>query len=95
MTSPALSPRFADAQGARPLYALRPDALTGGALPLAPAQVAWLGASGFQAGLGEICLLPALDGTIAGACLGLAVAGDTLADWLGAATRAWAATIRG
>ncbi len=31
----------------------------------------------------------------AGACLGLAVAGDTLADWLGAATRAWAATIRG
>ena len=31
----------------------------------------------------------------AGACLGLAVEGDTPAAWLAAATRAWAATIRG
>lgn len=71
MTRTALSPRFAETKEAKPLHVLRPGALAEGLQSFSPAQAAWLRSSGFEAGLGEVCLLPGPDGTLAGACVGL------------------------
>ena len=69
------TPHFAFAQASsqtRPLHVLRPEDLpaflTGAGQPWA----GWLKAAGFEAGLGEMRLLPAADGTgVAGAVAGL------------------------
>lgn len=64
-------PAFADPQAAAlPLRALAPDALPATLAALPPAQAAFLAASGFEAALGEVRLLPG-EGGVAGAVLGL------------------------
>lgn len=70
-------PRFAapDAD-ALPLYAVGEGALEAFRATLSGDQAAWLSATGFAAGLGELALLPAPGGGLAGAVAGL---GDPLA----------------
>lgn len=58
------------AAAARPLHAVRPDARDAFLAALAPAQRAWLAASGFKAASGELALLPGRAG-IAAAVVGL------------------------
>lgn len=58
------------AAATRPLHAVRPDAFDAFVAMLAPAQRAWLTASGFRAAAGELALLPGRGG-IAAAVLGL------------------------
>lgn len=55
---------------ARPLHAVRADACDAFVATLAPAQRAWLQASGFKAAAGEVALLPGRGG-IAAASVGL------------------------
>lgn len=59
---------------ARPLHVLRPEEL--GAFLAGPGQpwATWLTATGFEAGLGELRLLPASDGGVAGAVAGYGTA---------------------
>lgn len=69
MSSPAFA--FADpSSSAKPLHVLRPEEfaafLTGPGAPWA----GWLTATGFEAGLGEVRLLPGPDGRVAGAVAG-------------------------
>lgn len=69
MSSPAFA--FADpSPSAKPLHVLRPEELaaflTGPGAPWA----GWLTATGFEAGLGEVRLLPGPDGSVAGAVAG-------------------------
>ena len=62
---------FAEASpSARPLYVLRPDEITQFAAGPGAAWAGWLTATGFEGGLGDLRLLPAADGGIAGAVAG-------------------------
>lgn len=54
----------------RPLHVLRPEELAGFLAGPGASWAAWLTATGFEAGLGEVRLLPAPDGTVAGAVAG-------------------------
>ena len=68
-------PAFADPSSASlPLYVVAPDALEGWRATLPTAWQAWLTSSGFEAGLGEVRLLPNTDGSIAGAVAGFGTA---------------------
>jgi leucyl aminopeptidase len=65
---------FADPANAKPLHVLRSDELGPFLAGPGAAWAAWLTASGFEAGLGEVRLLPAPDGGIAGAVAGYGTA---------------------
>ena len=63
---------FADPSSvAKPLHVLRPDDLALFRTGAGAAWAGWLQATGFEASLGELRLLPTADGGIAGAVLGL------------------------
>ncbi|HLQ19238.1 MAG TPA: leucyl aminopeptidase family protein [Tabrizicola sp.] len=55
---------------ARPLHVLRPEELAGFLAGAGSSWANWLTATGFEAGLGELRLLPGSDGSIAGAVAG-------------------------
>lgn len=62
---------FAEASAsARPLHVLRPEEISAFLAGAGAAWASWLTATGFEAGLGELRLLPAPDGSIAGAVAG-------------------------
>jgi leucyl aminopeptidase len=64
-------PAFADPSSASlPLYVVATDALEGWRATLPPAWQAWLVASKFEAGLGDLRLLPNPDGSIGAAVVG-------------------------
>ena len=70
--APATPSFAAPSVDARPLLALHPDAVPGWLVGLPPATRAWVEATGFKAGLGEVRLLPgAGDSGLAGAVVGL------------------------
>ena len=58
-------------EGARPVWLVRPATLDRVAEELTPAQRAWLAALGFKGAARKHAVLPAADGSIAGAMLGL------------------------
>jgi leucyl aminopeptidase len=63
--------RFADASAASlPLHVVRPDGLAGFLAGDGAPWAGWLTATGFEAGLGEVRLLPAPDGGVAGGVAG-------------------------
>ncbi|MBS3978709.1 MAG: leucyl aminopeptidase family protein [Rhodobacteraceae bacterium] len=63
---------FADpSSSSRPLHVLRPEELAAFVSGPGRTWAAWLTATGFEAGLGELRLLPAADGGVAGAVAGL------------------------
>lgn len=67
-----MPPRFADAEtSAHPLHPVAPEDLAARIEALPAAQAAWARAQGFEAGAGEVCVLPDAEGGIAGALLGL------------------------
>jgi leucyl aminopeptidase len=88
---------FADPNAAtRPLHVLRPEDLPGFLSGPGAAWAGWLSATGFEAGLGDLRLLPAADGGVAGAVAGFgsvqarrrlrfglakAIAGLPVGDW--------------
>ena len=53
-----------------PLHLLDPDALTGWLAGQSDAVRAWVALRGFKAGIGETCLLPGPEGTLAGVLVG-------------------------
>ena len=64
-------PTFADpAAVSLPLHGVAPEGLEAWRAALDPATAAWISACGFEAGLGELRLLPG-EGGLAGAVLGL------------------------
>lgn len=68
-------PAFADSsEPALPLHVVRAEGLAGFLEGPGAAHAAWLRASRFEAGPGEVRLLPAGDGTLAGAVAGLGTA---------------------
>jgi leucyl aminopeptidase len=70
-----MPPLFAPAsRSARPLHVVTPDALPDWRAAQPAEWQAWLEATGFEAGLGEVRLLPAPDGGVAGAVAGLGTA---------------------
>lgn len=71
MSDPVLDCITTSAEGARPLFAIRPAGLTRLLTELSGPQAAFLRQSGFTAAAQELVLLPGPDG-IAGAVLGLA-----------------------
>ena len=63
--------RFADPlAGAKPLYVVPADVLDRVLAGLPAAQAEWVRAQGFAGKAGELCLLPAPDGSVAGALVG-------------------------
>ena len=68
MPQPALA--AADA-ASRALHLVAPDALEAFLAAQAPATAAWLRATGFEAGAGDLRLIPAADGTVQAAVAGL------------------------
>ncbi len=69
-----MPPAFADAAAAsRPLYVVRPEGLAGFLAGDGADWADWLAATGFEAGLGEVCLLPGAGG-LAGAVVGYGTA---------------------
>ena len=63
--------RFAvSGEAAKPLHVVPADAVAVVLDGLPEAQGAWANAQGFAGKLGELCLLPAPDGTVAGALVG-------------------------
>ena len=65
-------PQFGDpAQPARDLFVVRAEALPAWLAGQTPVVRAWLTGSGFEAGLGEMRLLPGPDGAVFGAVAGL------------------------
>ncbi|MGR3514417.1 MAG: leucyl aminopeptidase family protein [Paracoccaceae bacterium] len=60
-----------DASGARPLYLVAKDTLEDGLSKLPEQQRAWAETSGFKGAVGEVVLLPAPEGGIAGALGGI------------------------
>jgi len=67
-----MTPRFADpAAPSLPLHLVEPDGVAALGDRLGQAAARWLTATGFEAGLGDLRLLPAADGTVAGAVAGL------------------------
>jgi leucyl aminopeptidase len=67
----ALTFAFAAAStDARPLHVLRPEELAGFLAGPGAAWAGWLAATGFEAGLGEVRLLPTAEGGVAGAVAG-------------------------
>lgn len=70
-----MTPGFADPSApARPLFLLAADAPANGLASRPATEQAWLAASGFEAALGDLRLLPGPDGTVSGAVLGLGTA---------------------
>ncbi|RAP40772.1 leucyl aminopeptidase [Rhodovulum viride] len=68
-------PRFADsAAPSRPLFVVQEADLAAWRASRPPTEAAWLQATGFAAGLGELQLLPGPDGAVAGAVAGLGAA---------------------
>lgn len=66
-----MTPAFATASAnARPLHVVRPEDLAEWRAGLDSATAAWLAATGFEAGYGEVRLLPGAEG-VAGAVVGL------------------------
>ena len=66
---------FAEPSAAtKPLHILRPEDLTTFLAGPGAAWAGWLTSSGFEAGLGEVRLLPAADGRVAGAVAGYGTA---------------------
>jgi leucyl aminopeptidase len=66
---------FADtATPAKPLHVLRPEELAGFLAGPGASWAGWLNATGFEAGLGDLRLLPAPDGGVAGAVAGYGTA---------------------
>ena len=59
---------------ARPFHVLRPEEVEAYLAGPGQAWVAWLTATGFEAGLGEVRLLPGPDGSVAGAVAGYGTA---------------------
>lgn len=70
-TAPASLLAPADSPAARDLHLLHPEALDGFLAAAAPAEAAWLRATGFTGALGEMRLLPDAAGGIAAAVAGL------------------------
>jgi len=67
-----MPPRFAPPdRSARPLHVITPDALDAWRANLSDNLRAWVEESGFTAASGQLCLLPAPDGSLAGAAFGL------------------------
>ena len=67
-----MTPAFADpAAPTRPLHLLRAEGLADFLAVQPPAASAWLTATGFQAGAGEVRLIPGASGEVAGAVAGL------------------------
>ena len=67
-----MSPAFADPTAASlPLTLIDPSDLAGWTSSQTPAVQTWLAATGFEAALGDVRLLPAPDGQILGALVGL------------------------
>lgn len=65
-------PAFADADTpSLPLHVVTPDGLEGFVAGQPPAVAAWLKATGFEAGAGEVRLIPGADGAVRGAVAGL------------------------
>lgn len=74
--SPRVTFAFAEpSPAAKPLHVLRPEDLPLFLTGAGAAWAGWLQASGFEAGLGDLRLLPAADGSIAGAVAGYGSAG--------------------
>jgi leucyl aminopeptidase len=72
MTLLPIQPGFADPKArAKPLHLVAPDDLPAFCATLPKAQQAWLAATGFAAGLGDLCLLPDTAGAVAAAVAGL------------------------
>ncbi|MCE8442325.1 leucyl aminopeptidase family protein, partial [Rhodovulum sulfidophilum] len=66
-----MCPRFADpAAPSRPLFVVDEAAFETWRSGRPAAEAAWLEATGFAAGLGELQLLPGPDGSVAGAVAG-------------------------
>ena len=66
---------FADSSpAAKPLHVLRPEELPQFLSGPGSSWASWLTATGFEAGLGDVRLLPAPDGGIAGAVAGYGTA---------------------
>lgn len=66
------NPAFAAADAAsRSLHLVTPDGLAGFLAAQAPATAAWLRATGFEAGPGELRLIPDADGTVQAAVAGM------------------------
>jgi leucyl aminopeptidase len=59
---------------ARPLHPVAPGEVEAALARLPSAQAAWVRSAGFEAGLGEVRLLPGADGAVAGALLGTGTA---------------------
>ena len=67
-----MTPAFADpAAPTRPLHLVRAEGLGEFLAAQPPATAAWLTATGFQAGAGEVRLIPGASGEVAGAVAGL------------------------
>lgn len=67
-----MTPAFAvDSPDARSLHAVSPDGLAAWLAAAPAAWAAWLGETGFEAGYGETRLLPAVDGGVAAAVVGM------------------------
>ena len=66
------NPSFAAADAAsRGLHLVTPEGLAGFLAAQAPATAAWLRATGFEAGPGELRLIPDADGTVQAAVAGM------------------------
>lgn len=73
-----LEPRFgfaAPSSASRPLFVLRPEELSTFLAGPGSAWADWLHATGFEAALGEVRLLPAVDGSVGGAVAGYGTEG--------------------
>ena len=65
-------PAFADAAAvSRPLHVVAPEGLSAFLASQPPATATWLTTTGFEAGPGELRLIPGADGTVASAVAGL------------------------
>lgn len=72
MTPAPTAPRFAPADAkALPLHLVQTADLAGFLDSLPARDAAWLKATGFEAALGEVRLMPAADGGVSGAVAGL------------------------
>lgn len=72
---PLLTPVFADAGAAAlPLHVVTPEGVADLGARLGAAAAGWLAATGFKGELGELRLLPGLEGAVAGAVVGYGTA---------------------
>lgn len=71
---PDIQPFASPSATTRPLHVLRPEDLPAFLAGVGAPWAGWLSATGFEAGLGELRLLPGADGAVAGAVAGFGAA---------------------